>query len=102
MRKVIDGLLYDTKKAEVLGFDDYGYAGDFESWTERLYRTPKGAYFLAGEGGALTKYGRPAEGGGMGGGWAITPLSEAEAKRWMEHHCTTSEYMEAFGSPEEA
>ncbi|MDK2881929.1 MAG: hypothetical protein PWP58_265, partial [Bacillota bacterium] len=53
---------------------------------EALYRTPKGAYFLYGEGGAKTKYGRPVGGGTVSGGSDITPLTPDEALGWLEEH----------------
>jgi hypothetical protein len=51
VKKIIDGKLYDTKKATEIGSDNYGQPGDFEYWAESLYVSASGRYFLAGEGG---------------------------------------------------
>ena len=57
MKKVINGALYDTSTAKLLGEDSYSNPGDFQHWVETLYRTKSGKYFLHGKGGAMTKYG---------------------------------------------
>ena len=57
MKKVINGKLYDTATAEQLAEDWNGLSdSDFKCCTETLYKTPKGNYFLHGEGGALTEW----------------------------------------------
>ena len=56
---------------------------DFKHCEESLYRTTKGAWFLVGEGGPMSKYAEPVS-GGMIGGSALTPLSDREAQRWLE------------------
>ncbi len=50
---------------------------------ESLYRTSKGAYFLAGKGGGGTKYAK-AEANQGSEGSGIIPLTEAEALTWCE------------------
>ena len=58
MKKVIDGALYNTDTAQMMGDWDNGlYANDFGFCRERLYRTKSGKYFLHGEGGANSRYG---------------------------------------------
>lgn len=103
MKQIIDGKMYNTETAELLEeyFNDLP-RGDFHCIDEALYRTKKGAFFLAGHGGALTKYAQPCGNCGTCGGDGIFPLSEAEAREWMEQHSTAEKYEETFGPAEEA
>lgn len=66
MKQVIEGKRYDTATAQEIGSGGgKAYPGDFHYYRESLYLTKKGPFFLAGEGGPLSRYGRPAYGGGM-------------------------------------
>ena len=83
MRQIIDGKVYDEATATRIGGADNIGTGvaswsDFGAWSAVLYRTPKGRYFLAGEGGAMTMFSRPS-GDGKTGGSGIIPLSKGEA-----------------------
>ncbi len=102
MKKVIDGKLYDTETAEKLGGREspFNY-GDFNYFWEALYRTEKGAYFIAGEGNAMSPYSEPVP-NGRGPGTGLRPVSEAEARRWVEEYLDADDYEEIFGVPEEA
>ena len=86
MKAIIGGKRYDTEKAELIASDhSVGMSkSDFRWWEEELYRTPKGSWFLAGEGGALTKYAIQVGSNASGAGEAITPLSEEEVREWLE------------------
>jgi len=86
MRKVINGKVYDTEKATLVAFDRFGFPGDFNAWYEALYVTRKGNYFLYGEGGPKTRYGRMVSTNTCGGGSDITPLTPEEAFEWLEKH----------------
>ena len=87
MKKVINGKCYDTAKATKIHEWDNGlYSTDFGHCTEILYKTPKGSWFLYGEGGAMSAYASPALGGGKGAGWDIIPMSADEARQWLEEH----------------
>ena len=87
MKKAIDGKIYDTEKAELIGSYDAGLGTrDFRNFKEDLYRTKKGRWFLAGQGGPLTKYARRAGNNGWTNGSRIIPISEAEARAWCEHY----------------
>ncbi len=46
MKKIINGRRYDTATAQEVASDSYGIPGNFEHWTETLYRTQAGAWFL--------------------------------------------------------
>ena len=98
MRKIINGFLYDTDTADLITVstvsDEYG------SWyvSESLYKKKKGEYFLYrsmyGDGDAEDIY-----------YWVLShqfsPLTEKQAKDWMEKNADTDTYMKEFGLPEE-
>ena len=87
MKAIIDGKRYDTDTAEEIAYFDNGLpASDFSEMHETLYRTVKGAFFLCGGGGPMTKYAEAAAGGGWIGGGHITPLTKEETKQWLERH----------------
>jgi len=101
MKKVIEGKVYNTENAELLGeFWNNLPHGDFHSIDEALYRTKKGAFFLAGHGGAFTKYSQPCGCDGTCGGEGIFPLSEAEAREWAERYCDTDTVIRYFATEE--
>ncbi|MBN1532105.1 MAG: hypothetical protein JXA20_05540 [Spirochaetes bacterium] len=87
MKKVFDGLLYDTSTAEEVGAWGNGlYGNDFNRCEETLYRTPNGRYFLHGEGGAASKYQRVCGQNSWTGGEEIIPMTPEEAQEWAEQH----------------
>jgi len=90
MKAIIDGVRYDTEKAEYLGGNEHGCypgSGDFSHWSAELYRTPKShRYFLAGEGGGLTQFACHCADGGSCGGSKIIPIDADEAMRWAEQY----------------
>lgn len=101
MRQIINHKMYDTETAKYVG--DYSNAlgrGDFRYEKEELYLKKTGEFFLAGEGGPLTKYAEDT-GFGMDSGYGIIPLDEDEARDWVEQHMSPSSYIELFGMPEE-
>ena len=84
MREVIDRKVYDTETAEFLAKYDNGLSrSDFRALSESLFKTKKGAYFLAGTGGALTRYAEKC-GNMTSGSSMITPLTNEEALEWCE------------------
>ena len=87
MRRVIDGLIYDTEEAEGIASANSGYpAGDFRGMEETLYRTKNGNWFLCGEGGPMTKYAIPV-GNMKGGGRKLIPMiDDIEVLAWLEEH----------------
>ena len=84
MKKIIDGRRYDTDTADELASDSYLYPGDHAHYEEALYRTPRGAYFLAGSGGPMSKYGQSCGPNSWSDGDGIVPLTDSEALRWIE------------------
>ena len=92
MKKIINGKRYDTKTAVRIGhYDNIGEGADSQSdfcwWAANLYRTPRsGQYFLAGEGGPMSRFSRPAGQNALSGGEGLTPLSDADAMAWAEQY----------------
>lgn len=85
MKQVIDGMKYDTATAEQIArYENTSDTRDTKYLRETLYRTPNGRFFIAGKGGAETKYSEPAAGGGLTGGSEIRTMSEESALSWCE------------------
>jgi hypothetical protein len=101
MKKIINGKRYDTDTATLIGSARYSYPGDFEYWTEELYRKKTGEFFLYGEGGAMSRYSRSTGQNEWSGGEEIRPLSLKEAQEWAEKYLDADEYEEVFGRIEE-
>jgi hypothetical protein len=89
MKKVIEGKMYNTETATLLAAYRYGQYGDFKYYSEELYVTTKGNYFLYGEGGALSPYAEHFGGGNSCEGENIVPLSRQEAYDWCEENGRT-------------
>jgi hypothetical protein len=99
MKRIIDGKSYNTETAECIAtWSNHHYPNDFHYCEESLYRTAKGAWFVAGEGGAMSKYSRPVGNNGRGGGEGLEPFTADEARRWLEEHNFVDELEEHFGS----
>lgn len=96
MKAVIGGRIYNTETAtRIAEYHNGRYGNDFRALSEALYRTARGAWFLAGEGGAATKYGSPC-GDGYASGEAVTPLTAEEALAWLEEHSLVDAIEEHF------
>lgn len=101
MKKVIRGVLCDTSTAKCLGKASYLGDRDFAHWSEELYRTKPGKYFLYGEGGPASRYAVTIGQNEWSGGEKIQLLSRETAMEWAEEHLDGEEYAAAFGDPEE-
>lgn len=102
MRKVINGRTYNTATSKLIGRWDNGhYTNDFEYCSEGLYKNSKGAYFIHGEGGPLSKY-ATRSGDSSGWGEEIIPMTAEEAQAWAEKHLDAEEVEAEFGTQEEA
>jgi hypothetical protein len=78
MKKIIDGILYNTETAKLIADKWNGLGnGDFNFLNEEIYQTKKERFFLFGRGGANTKYGED-YGNVRRSGREIIPLSENE------------------------
>lgn len=85
MKKIINGKLYNTEIAELIGSNWNGCStSDFDYCCEELYVTKKGAYFMTGEGGARSKYATSYGSNTTGGGSVIIPFTKEEASNWAQ------------------
>lgn len=102
MKKVINGARYDTDTAKRLGHwdSDYNYSG-LSHYSETLYRTKSGHYFLHGSGGANSRYAVQVGDSAWRGGESIAPLSDNAARAWAEQHLDFDDYDAAFGVPDD-
>lgn len=102
MKRVIDGKVYNTETATKLCEWENGCSRsdfDYEEW--ELYITRKGTFFLAGSGGARSRWSR-SNGDMSVGGSGITPLSPEEALRYAERANMDAEEMVKHWPLEEA
>ena len=99
MRAVIEGKTYNTETSKLIGHYWNGLGGgDFGALSESLWKTRKGAYYTAGEGGAMTGYSRSCGDNSWTGGSAIHPISVGEALDWAERHLEPEEIEAEFAS----
>lgn len=97
MNKIINGKLYNTETAKLLGEDSYSHPGDLAHWSEELYKKRTGEYFLYGEGGPMSRYAQTAGQNEWSGGEQIQPLTVENARQWAEQHLSADEYEAIFG-----
>ena len=67
----------------------------------QLYQKRTKEFFMYGSGGAMTRYAEYVEGCGSTYGEKIIPITEDEAKEWVEKYLTVDEYIKIFGECEE-
>lgn len=97
MKKIINGKVYDTETAQVLGSWSNMSDRSFERIDETLYRKRTGEFFLHGEGGPASRYAVQIEQTSWRGGEKITPLSWGDARSWVESHLNPEDYERIFG-----
>ena len=98
MRKIINGMRYDTEKAiEVGTYCTPGSTSDFNWFKATLYKTPRShRFFLAGEGGALSRFAQSCGQNTWTGGSDVIPLEDGEALEWAERYLGIEEVEEHF------
>ena len=102
MKQIIEGKVYNTETAEHLANASSNESPfDFGYWDEDLYRTKNGTFFIAGEGGAMTRWSKSCGNNSTCGGSGIIPLNESEAREWIERHAN-EKYEAIFGVAEKA
>jgi hypothetical protein len=102
MKRIIEGKMYNTETAEEIADWDNGLnRSDFGRTQETLYRTKKGAWFLCGRGGALSRWSQPS-GNGRANGAGIETLSEDRALEWCETHKIDADVIAEYFTVEEA
>jgi hypothetical protein len=91
MIRIVNKKRYNTETSTRIAYWHNGcLLDDFHRVDEVLYRTPKGAWWLLGSGGYSSKYGGP-----DGVDQAI-PMTDNEARSWLEEHNFTSELEQRF------
>ncbi len=101
MKKVINGKMYNTETATLVGSWDNGlYDRDFGRCAEDLYKKKTGEFFLCGSGGPMSKY-AVCHGNSTSGDTVIIPMTEKEARAWAEQKLSGDEYEAIFGEVEE-
>jgi hypothetical protein len=84
MKAIIDGKRYDTETAEELaGCSNTNDYGDFRHEGYKVYRTPKGNYFMHYWGGPLSSYATK-HGDEYRGDEGLRPLDNQEARELLE------------------
>lgn len=97
MKKIINGKVYDTTTAELLGSWSNMSDRSFDRIDETLYRKRTGEFFLHGEGGPMSRYAVQIEQNSWRGGEKISPLSWDDARSWVESHLNSEDYERIFG-----
>jgi hypothetical protein len=87
MKRIINGKTYNTDTARRIcdaapGAPPVG--SDFRGEDSDLYQTKRGRFFVAGEGGPMTRWARPCDINSVGGGEGIVLVTEEEAREIME------------------
>ena len=99
MKKIINGILYDTNTSEKKGAYQLSFENGSRYYEEILYHTTKGNWFLFISGNPDW----PAV--GMQPDLQTAPfikvLTEGEAKGWAEGRLSADEYCRIFGMPEQ-
>lgn len=103
MKKIINGKTYNTKTARRIGTRSNNLPqSDFDHFCEEMYIAKDGRYFLAGEGGARTKYGSTLPDGWRAYGEDIIPITAAEALEWAEWYMEPDDFRAEFPTEAEA
>ena len=86
MQKIVEGRRYNTETAEAVASGGNSLSrSDFRHYSETLYRTKGGNWFLCGHGGPLTRY-KERCGDGWTSGEKLIPIDASEARDWLEEH----------------
>jgi hypothetical protein len=102
MKKIINGLRYDTDKAIEVGFySNLGRGADSRSdfrWFEAtLYKTPRsGRFFIAGTGGPMSRFSHSVGQNSWSGGSDLNPMTREEALEFAEQFLDAEEIEKHF------
>jgi len=99
--RVIGGRKFSTSTAAlacVIACSGTSQLADFHFERTGLFLSPRGQWFLAGEGGALSHWGRRSIDGSRAPGDGLQLISQTEARRLLEQH---NGPVEAFFESEE-
>ena len=81
MRKIIEGKIYDTEKAEYLCGESFGSSSDLGSTFFHIYLSKKGQFFTHEGGGPMSKYSVSVGQNNTAGSETMKMLEDDEAKR---------------------
>jgi hypothetical protein len=97
VKKIINGVRYDTDKAELIGeYETNLPYNDFKWFSAGLYVTPKARrYFLVGEGGPMTRFAQRVDNGATYGE-GLFPMEPSEAREWAEQHLSVETVEQHF------
>lgn len=102
MKKIINGKVYNTETAKIIyEYDNNLFVTDFAFYSESLYKTKKGVYFLLKEGGPMSPVAR-CDGQNTFGGMDIEALTIDKAKEYLINHQALNACENEFGELEEA
>lgn len=104
MKKIIQGRVYDTSTAHMVGeASGVPFQDRMRRFREALYKKRTGEYFLAGSGGPLSQWAVPySPEGGLAEGSGIRPLTWEQARDWGERYMSPEAYVAEFGDADEA
>ncbi len=95
--KVIGGLRYSTETAtKICTHESDVGRSDFKFERTSLFRTPKGKFFIAGYGGALSRWSERYGNNGQIAGEGLTPVDVDEARSFAELHADADTIAEFF------
>jgi hypothetical protein len=96
LKQIIDGKVYNTETAQkVCDVVCYHSPGDFEYHDTCVYRTKKGAWFVAGYGNARSQWAHPVPNGSTSGS-GIRVLEEFAARKICGQNMSVEEYGKFF------
>lgn len=102
MKKIINGKRYDTETAEFIGrWENLYNSADLQYECEELYRKKTGEFFMYGGGGPASSYAIQTGTTSWSGSCKITPITEDEAKKWVEENLDGDDYEKLFEIEEE-
>ncbi len=103
LRRISNGKLYNTQTAMHLARFSHDPLEPWFAFEEELYQTKNGGFFLTAEGLGGSPYGFMQElNNEYVRGHVLIPLTEEQARNWLETRQLLNEYIEIFGCPEEA
>jgi len=103
MKQIINGKIYNTDTADYIGnYETNCGSRDFGYEFTELYRTKKGAFFVAGNGGPYSRWSMPIGTNGMGGGSGIQTMTTEEALAWCEQSRIDADTISIYFNVQEA
>jgi hypothetical protein len=101
VKKLINGKLFNTDTATFIG-DGCSKCGmsDFNWFSEKLFKTKKGQFFLVGEGGPMSKWAQSCGTNSWGSGSGMKLLTREQALEWAETYLDVDEVLEEFAIEE--